>query len=131
MLLTALLLLRRAVAPAILIAIAIIPTLLFSRTARRAFQRAYDDAGLKQTSQLDGWDTLQATSQGQREEYRKWLVDCHKASYVPICLAGSDCPLTVEPSVVTEDDRDDIDDNRRYLMRRHHEQRGAFYRRGC
>ena len=64
------------------------------------FGRAYRDAALLQTSHLDGWDDC--SSQVSREEYRRWLVDCHMASYVPTCLLGSrDGPgLTIEPAYV-------------------------------
>jgi hypothetical protein len=34
------------------------------------------------------------------------LVDCHKASYVPICLAGVDNFLTAEPAVVVPTSND-------------------------
>ena len=39
----------------------------------------------------------------------KWLVDCHKASFVPICLAGSDNFITAVPARVEpiEEDQDD------------------------
>jgi hypothetical protein len=38
----------------------------------------------------------------QREEFRKFLVDAHKAAYIPICLAGSDTDsfFTTEPALV-------------------------------
>ncbi len=59
------------------------------------------DAALLQTSQLDGWDNSQPTSKEMREEYRKFLVDAHRAAYVPICLAGDLARgLTNEPAVV-------------------------------
>ena len=51
-----------------------------------------------QTSELDGWNTEDETSMVERERYRKWLVDCHKASYVPICVNGEDNFLTSEPA---------------------------------
>ncbi len=36
----------------------------------------------------------------ERERYRKWIVDCHKASYVPVCVNAEDDYLTSEPAVV-------------------------------
>lgn len=59
------------------------------------------DAALLQTSQLDGWDSNTSTSPEKREEYRKFLVDAHKAAYVPICIAGgATAALTAEPALV-------------------------------
>ena len=40
-------------------------------------------------------------------EFRRWLVDCHKASYVPTCLSGGHKNLvTTEPAttVVTAEE---------------------------
>jgi hypothetical protein len=69
-------------------------------TARDRFARAYNDAGLLQTSTLDGWDTSKGSSREERQKYREWLVDCHRASFVPICLAGENNFFTAEPAVV-------------------------------
>jgi hypothetical protein len=69
-------------------------------TARDRFARAYNDAGLLQTSTLDGWDTSKGSSREERQKYREWLLDCHKASFVPICLAGENNFFTAEPAVV-------------------------------
>jgi hypothetical protein len=69
-------------------------------TARDRFERAYNDAGLLQTSTLDGWDTSKGSSREERQKYREWLVDCRKASFVPICLAGENNFFTAEPAVV-------------------------------
>jgi hypothetical protein len=99
-------LLKKAYGPAVLAAISVIPTVIFSQIAKDRFLRCYQDAGLLQTSQLDGWDTSMPTSREQREEYRKWLVDCHKASFVPICLSGLDNFLTAQPAVAISDERD-------------------------
>jgi hypothetical protein len=98
--------LKYAYGPAALAGLSVIPTYMFGEIAKDRFLRCYQDAGLLQTSQLDGWDTSKPTSVEMRDEYRKWLVDCHKASFVPICLAGSDNFITAEPSVVVPTDRD-------------------------
>ena len=90
--------LKQAPGPSILAGISIVPTYFFNTIANERFLRAYQDAGLLQTSRLDGWDG-DIPSSRHREEYRNWLVDCHKASYVPVCLAGVDNFLTAEPSV--------------------------------
>jgi len=106
-LLTTMMVLKLAYGPAMLAALSIVPTFMFSQVAKDRFLRCYNDAGLVQTSQLDGWDVSKSKSTSEREAFRKWLVDCHKASYIPICLAGMESYLTAEPAVVipTEKDR--------------------------
>jgi hypothetical protein len=101
--------LKRAPGPALLAAFALIPTLFFRAMTNQKFHRAYQDAGLLQTSRLDGWDRAEPTSMKAREEFRRWLVDCHKASFVPICLAGQDNFLTAEPAVVIANDDDVVE----------------------
>ncbi|CAB9496984.1 expressed unknown protein [Seminavis robusta] len=97
--------LKGAVGPAVIAGLLCVPTLVFRRTCRRRFLSAYKDAALLQTSLLDGWeapdDSMSRTTQG-REEFRRFLVDCHKASYVPVCVAGTntDKILTAEPAMV-------------------------------
>lgn len=86
--------------------ISILPTFIFGQVTKDRFLRCYLDAGLVQTSELDGWDTSKPTSFDDRQEFRRWLVDCHKASYVPICLAGVNNISTVEPAVAVPLDAD-------------------------
>lgn len=101
LLLTMTMTLKRAVGPAIFSGLVLIPVYLHRRSTRRKYLRSYMDAALLQTSQLDGWDNTYPTSKEMREEYRKFLVDAHKAAYVPICLAGDKSRgLTNEPAVV-------------------------------
>jgi len=100
-LLTTALALKEALGPAVLSAFAIIPILLHRRSSRKRYLRSYLDAALLQTFSLDGWDNSVPTSAEKREEYRKFLVDSHKAAYVPICIAGgSTAALTAEPALV-------------------------------
>jgi hypothetical protein len=101
--------LKRAPGPALLAAFALIPTLFFRAMTNQKFHRAYQDAGLLQTSRLDGWGRAEPTPMKTREEFRRWLVDCHKASFVPICLAGLDNFLTAEPAVVVANDDDVVE----------------------
>ncbi len=75
-----------------------IPTYLFSTWTKEKFKRSYEDAALWQTSNLDALAT-HGTVQ-EREKYRRWLVDCHKASYVPICVSGGNDFLTIQPAEV-------------------------------
>ena len=107
-LLTTQMLLKQAVGPAVLAALTLIPTFSFYLEAIRKYKPAFDDAALLQTSLLDGWDTAESSSVQEREEFRRFLVDAHKAAYVPICIAGSDTDefLTAEPAVVLPLDTD-------------------------
>jgi hypothetical protein len=101
--------LKKAVGPAIVAFIPFLPTLLFRHEIRKLYLRPYLDAGLVQTSMLDGWDNQETTSQKKREDFRRFLVDAHKASYVPVCIAGSKEIMTAEPAVVIAHDNDEGD----------------------
>ncbi|CAB9500392.1 DUF221 domain-containing protein [Seminavis robusta] len=94
--------LKKSLGPCVCAAIAFVPTLLFRDNMRARYLRAFNDVGLLQTSLLDGWDTASPESFGVREERRKWIVDCHRAAYVPVCMASTqtDEVLTAEPAVV-------------------------------
>jgi hypothetical protein len=100
--------LKTAIGPAIVAGITVIPTYLFSRDCKRLYLRPFTDAALLQTSLLDGWDTTEETSMAKREEFRRFLVDSHKAAYVPVCIAGTDTDdyLTAEPALVVPEERD-------------------------
>lgn len=113
-LLTTVMILRRAWGPASLSALSIIPPVLHRRAIRLKYLNSYNDAALLQTSQLDNWDaSFGESSEGGREQYRRFLVDAHKAAYVPICIAGgiSDA-LTAEPAVVMPHENDPITQER-------------------
>lgn len=107
-LLTTAMALKEAVGPAILSAFPIIPILVHRRFNRKRYLKSYLDCALLQTSQLDGWDNHMPTSREKREEYRKFLVDAHKAAYVPICIASSNTStkLTAEPALVVDHEND-------------------------
>jgi len=108
-LLTLQMVLRDAFGPALIAAFPAIPTYLFRNHIVKRFRRAYDDAGLLQTSLLDGWDNTLPTSMEKREEFRQFLVDAHKAAYIPVCIAGGATNiLTAEPAVVIPSENDDM-----------------------
>jgi hypothetical protein len=45
----------------------------------------------------------------KREEFRQFLVDAHKAAYIPVCIAGGATNiLTAEPAVVIPSENDDM-----------------------
>lgn len=94
--------LKATLGPAIVSAVPIIPIVLFKQFVNRKYVPAFTDAALLQTSLLDGWDVSEETSVERREEFRRFLVDAHKAAYVPVCIAGSDTNgmLTAEPALV-------------------------------
>mmetsp|Transcript_7890 Transcript_7890/g.23229 ORF Transcript_7890/g.23229 Transcript_7890/m.23229 type:complete len:535 (+) Transcript_7890:737-2341(+) len=91
--------LKGSLGGAILIGCCTFPTFMFGLWTEERFLRPYKDTAMLQTSRLDGGQD--SYNESQREEFRRWLVDCHKASYVPTCLLGSkENLLTVEPAVV-------------------------------
>ena len=105
-LLSTMILLKGAIGPAILAGLLSMPTLVYRRTALRRFLGAYQDAALLQTSLLDGWDAPEDSyirSSDGREEFRQFLVDCHKAAYVPACVAGTN---TGKHYVAPQSDKD-------------------------
>ena len=104
--------LRRAVGPAVLASIPIVPTIMFRLAMRSRYLQAYRDTSLYHASDLDGWDVHDDTSMEIRSDFRKFLVDAHKAAYVPVCLARSDEVLTVEPALVVPHERDPMDPQR-------------------
>jgi len=109
LLLTLQMVLRDAFGPALIAVAPAIPTYLYRRNIKKRFERAYKDAGLLQMSLLDGWDNSIATTVEKREEFRKFLVDAHKAAYIPVCIAGGATHvLTAEPAVVVASDNDDM-----------------------
>jgi hypothetical protein len=94
--------LRDALGPALFAGLPAIPTYLYRNYLHKRFKRAYEDAGLLQTSLLDGWDNTIPSSAEKREEFRRFLVDAHKAAYIPVCIAGGATNiLTAEPAVVS------------------------------
>lgn len=108
-LLTLQMVLREAYGPALIAACPAVPTYLTRNYLIKRFRRAYDDAGLLQTSLLDGWDNTIPTSVESREAFRQFLVDAHKAAYIPVCIAGGATNiLTAEPAVVIPSENDDL-----------------------
>ena len=98
--------LKKGFIVAILSALSTTLTWTFGTVCKDTFGQSYSDAALLQTSELDGWDVEDETSMVERERYRKWLVDCHKASYVPICVNAEDNFLTSEPAGKANDTSD-------------------------
>jgi len=92
--------LKQAYLLAITALVSIIFTWGFKNICVDTFEQSYNDAALLQTSELDGWKINEEMSFVERERYRKWVVDCHKASYVPVCVNAEDDYLTSEPAVV-------------------------------
>ncbi|CAB9496980.1 CSC1-like protein [Seminavis robusta] len=98
---------KHAYGPAIFALLPLFPVFMFRRQIHDRFLDAYMDAALLQTSMLDGWDVgpdSEHLSLRGREDFRQFLVDAHKASYVPVCIAAVnanvDIGITAEPAVV-------------------------------
>jgi hypothetical protein len=94
--------LKNAVGPMIVAASAVPVTVFFQYHCKQKYGPSYHDAALLQTALLDGWDKNTELKMEQREGFRQFLVDAHKAAYVPVCIAGADTGdyLTAEPAVV-------------------------------
>jgi len=91
----------------------ILPTHMYSRILLDKFLRPFKEAALLQTGRLSqNPESSHNATLMEREEFRRWLVDCHKASYLPTCLSGGAKNLvTVEPCCVvplsTDENGDD------------------------
>jgi len=113
-LLGTMLVIRRAIGPSLVAFLTLIPIIFYRWTLLNRYLKAFTDVALLQTSLLDGWDTTEESCVAKREEFRQFLVDCHKAAYVPVCIASDEAKvITSEPAVVMplETDVDeDIDD---------------------
>jgi hypothetical protein len=123
----------------LIIGFCIIPTFLYNSIILEKFLRPYQDAALLQTGRLHYNWSSSSSSWMEREELRRWLVDCHKASYVPTCLSGgSKNLLTAEPAITkaTDEDIDTKDhanianvESVRNLLIRQKAQKGGILRR--
>lgn len=92
--------LKKAFLLGVISILSIIATWTFKNVCKDTFEQSYNDAALLQTSELDGWNVDEEMTYMERERYRKWVVDCHKASYVPVCVNAEDDYLTSEPAAV-------------------------------
>ena len=128
-------LLKMNILEGIIIGLSIVPTLLYNDIILEKYLPPYKDAALLQTGRLHHNWSSNSSSWQEREEMRRWLVDCHKASYVPTCLAGGNENLiTAEPAVTepTDDEQNDVDINIssvRKFLERQSTQKGGIIRR--
>jgi len=123
----------------LIIGFCIIPTLLYNSIILEKFLRPFRDAALLQTGRMYHV-TDNTNSWVEREEFRRWLVDCHKASYLPTCLSGGRKNiLTAEPALVISEDPTNEDSegdnemitkkNMRDLLHRQKAQKGGILHR--
>ena len=92
--------LKEAFGAALCAAISVFIIAYFRVEFRNRYLKAFMDVSLLQTSLLDGWDYTQPLTYEERDTFRRFLVDAHKAAYVPICIAGDQTKiLTAEPAV--------------------------------
>jgi len=105
-LLSTMMALKKAVGPAVFAVLPFVPVFFFRIIMHRRFLKSYVDTSLYTSSSLDGWDNHVPTSVDRREEFRRFLVDAHKAAYVPVCLASSAEVLTIEPAIVVPSELD-------------------------
>jgi hypothetical protein len=94
--------LKNAYGPMVVTACAVPVTVFFSYYCKNKYSVAFHDAALLQTALLDGWDKTSEMTMEEREQYRRFLVDAHKAAYIPVCIAGADTGdyLTAEPAII-------------------------------
>lgn len=89
------------------IGLCIVPTLIYNSIILEKYLRPYQEAALLQSRRMYshvGDSSAHTNTSLEQEEYRRWLVDCHKASYLPTALSGgTENLLTAEPAVVTSD----------------------------
>jgi len=105
--------LKNALGPGLIATAAIPATIWFQWYCKKRYEPAFENTALLRTPLLDGWDSLDNMSMDRREEHRRFLIDAHKAAYIPVCIAGSesaailtDTPATVVPhSIDSESDR--------------------------
>lgn len=131
--------LKEAFGPsAILAAVPLLPTYLFYRTCKKEFLPSFEDIGLFQAFSVD---CVSATNENakkwnfkERENFLHFLVDAHKAAYIPICIAeeGAIGKMTAEPAktVKLESDRDYRRVRSSNLLRRGQGRRSVVQRRG-
>ena len=83
-------------------AAAIPATLWFQWDCKRKYLPAFENTTLLRTTLIDGWDSLDDMTMDRREEHRRFLVDTHKAAYIPVCIAGSESAsiITSTPAAV-------------------------------
>jgi len=99
--------LKRTIGPAFAAGLGVIPTIMFRKMIHNQYYRKYSDTALLQTSYLDLLESSPQATQEQHEEFRKFLVDCHKAAYVPVCISSSErAILTNEPACVIPTDNE-------------------------
>mmetsp|Transcript_24476 Transcript_24476/g.59936 ORF Transcript_24476/g.59936 Transcript_24476/m.59936 type:complete len:1293 (+) Transcript_24476:346-4224(+) len=86
-------------------ALAIPTTLSFQWNVKKRYKPSFMNTALLRTNLLDGKETLDDMTIERREEHRRYLVDAHRAAYIPACLCGTECEeaLTAAPSVVIKD----------------------------
>jgi len=103
---------KNAPGPAIVAFFPLIPIIYYRWILLKRYLKAFTDVALLQTSLLDGWDTNEESCGSKREEFRQFLVDCHKAAYVPVCIASDEATvITSEPAVVVQLETDANEDD--------------------
>lgn len=83
-------------------ALAIPTTVWFQISCKKKYMPSFENTALLRTTLLDGWDNLDDMTMERREEHRRFLVDAHRAAYIPACIAGTESAtiLTNSPAMV-------------------------------
>lgn len=86
-------------------ALAIPTTIYFQWSVKKRYKPSFENTALLRTTLLDGKDSLDDMTLDRREEHRQFLVDAHKAAYIPACIAGTESASVMvdTPAVVVKD----------------------------
>lgn len=102
--------LKDAIGAALVSAFAVPTTMWFQWYCKMKYEPAFENTTLLRTNLIDGWDSLSNMTMQKREEHLRFLVDTHKAAYIPVCIAGSEganiltsTPGTVVPHSIDSD----------------------------
>ena len=127
-------LLKGNIAEGFIIGSCIIVTLVYNNIILEKFLRPFKDASLHKTGMMYTKHQRHGESWQDREEFRRWLVDCHKASYLPTCLSGGKKnlmtaePATVVPRMAYSGPIDEETPSMRKLFDRQQSQKGGIMR---
>eukprot|EP00536_Pseudo-nitzschia_multiseries_P003826 jgi/Psemu1/237046/estExt_Genewise1.C_600084 len=120
----------------LIVAFCVVPTLLYNSIIQDRFSRQFNDASLLQTGKIYNVRKSESGSMQEREEFRRFLVDCHKASYLPTCLSGGrEDLITAQPASVVPTPEEEgnagskVAVSRRTSLERQKSQKGGSLRR--
>ena len=101
--------LKTAYGSSFVVALAIPTTIWFQISCKTKYMPSFENTALLRTSLLDGSESLDEMTMERREKHLRFLVDAHRAAYIPACIAGtesasaiSDTPAVVVPHSIID-----------------------------